>query len=176
MEDQEIVQRCQQGETQLLDDLVLKHENSLYRFCFYLCGNADTATDLFQETWLKALHNLHKYKAKGAFLGWLFTIAANHYRDYYRKRKRRQSILHRHPEIVRPDYIADHVIHAEEKLLIQQALESLDEPLRIPIILFYFEGYAMDTIADMMQVPVGTVKSRLHRAKKRLKKQLEVLL
>jgi len=176
LEEQDIVLRCQEGESELLGDLVRRHEDSLYRFCYHLCGNADSAAELFQDTWVKALKNIDKYRVKGSILGWLFTIAANLRRDQYRRLKRWQGVMIKSGQENIPDPIADQLAAREEEMLVREALEPMDDSLRIPIILFYFEDYSLETIAGLMGIPVGTVKSRLHRAKKHLRKQLEVLL
>lgn len=173
MDEQEIISRSQQGELELLDSLVRMHEDSLYRFSYHLCGNADSAAELFQDTWLKALKNIGKYNASGTFLGWLFTIAANLRRDNYRRSRRWKIIQAR--QLHHPLPAEEMELH-ELQFIIHEALEPLDESLRIPVTLFYFEDYSLQAIADLLDIPVGTVKSRLHRAKKHLRNQLEVLL
>ena len=177
MDEQSMVLRCQQGETQLLDNIVLLHEESLYRFCYHLSGDADSAAELFQDTWLKALKNIQKYKASGSFLGWLFTIAANHQRDNYRRHYRWKNILAKNqPYFPQPDPVDKGLLIHEQQMLVRQALKNMDDSLRIPVILFYFEEYRLETIAETLGLPLGTVKSRLYRAKKHLRNQLEVLL
>ena len=173
VEEQEILRRYLQGDAGGLAELVLAHENSLFRFCFYLCGEADAAEELFQDTWLRALKNIGKYKARGAFLGWLFTIAANLHRDKYRSYKRRQEIMKSLPV---PAGAEADWLNCQEAALVRQAVESLDNSLRLPVILYYFEDQSVETIAKVLGLPEGTVKTRLYRARKRLKKELEVLL
>lgn len=177
MDEQELILRCQQGEAKLMDILVEMHEDSLYRFCYHLSGNADSAAELFQDTWIKAIHNIHKYKSSGCFLGWLFTITANLQRDRFRRLKRWQNILAKNQFQPPPGASIDErmLIH-EQRVIVRQALAGMDDSLRIPIILVYFEKHSLDTAAEIIGIPVGTVKSRLHRAKKHLKKKLEVLL
>src|SRR5690554_2399694 len=101
MDEQSIVLRCQQGETRSLDQLVRLHADSLHRFCYHLSGNADSAAELFQDTWVKVIKNINQYEPKGTILGWLFTIAANIHRDKYRRHKRWQ-ILSRKPQLAPP--------------------------------------------------------------------------
>lgn len=173
MDEQELLRRFQQGDTQGLTELVLAHEGSLFRFCYRLCGNADGAEELFQDTWLRALRGIRNYKARGAFLGWLFTIAANLHRSNYRSYKRRQEILK--PLQAEPGADTNTVNH-EQALLVQQAVAALQTSLRIPVILYYFEDQSIEAIAKVLGIPTGTVKTRLYRARKHLKKRLEVLL
>lgn len=175
MNEQAIVLRCQQGETGLLDDLVQMHEDSLFRFCFYLTRNPDGAAELFQDTWLKAMKSIKKYKARGSFLGWLFSIAANLHRDKYRRRKVWQNIMIRQQIALARNCLDDPMVKEDLRIIIRQALELMDESLRVPVMLYYFEGYTHDAIADILGVPVGTVKSRLYRARKHLRNRLEVL-
>lgn len=174
MDERALVLSCRERDPGQLESLVEMYENPLYRFCFHLCRDVDGAAELYQDTWVKALSNLHKYKAKGSFLGWLFTIAVNLQRDKYRRRQRRERILAEcRMELAVPNNNdADYGL----KMLIQETLEKMDDSLRIPVTLFYFEDYNLDDIAEVLGIPVGTVKSRLHRAKKHLKKELGVLL
>lgn len=175
MNEQDIILRCQQGDAQGLAELVLAHENSLFRFCFHLCGSADAAEELFQDTWLKALRNIGKYNSQGAFLGWLFTIAANLQRDKYRRNKRRRAFeqeLQQFSSGAMEDRSRDSV----QRILVHQAVDSLDTSLRILVTLYYFEDRSVDYLAQLLGLPQGTVKTRLHRARKHLKKKLEVLL
>ena len=69
MEEQSIILRYQQGESELLEDLVRIHAQSLYRFCYHLCGNGDGAGDLFQDTWVKAIPNIQKCQVEERILG-----------------------------------------------------------------------------------------------------------
>lgn len=174
MDEKEIILRFQQGDTHGLEELVLSYEGSLFRFCYYLCGNADGAEELFQDTWVRVLKNIHKYKVRGTFLGWLFTIAANLQRDKHRRYKRQQAITEssQHP----PGALDDQVVNYEQRVLVRQALNTLDDIHRIPVTQYYFEDKSIENIAQLMGLPMGTVKTRLHRARKQLKKQLEALL
>lgn len=175
MNEQDLILRCQQGDAQGLAELVLSHESPLFRFCFHLCGSADAAEELFQDTWLRAIKSIGKYKSDGAFLGWLFTIAANRQRDKYRSYKRQRAFLEDLQQFsmgAMEDRSADHV----QRLLIRQAVNSLNASLRVPVTLYYFEDCTIEAIAQLLRIPEGTVKTRLYRARKHLEKKLEVLL
>ncbi len=177
MDEARIIELCRQGELGLLDELVHLHADSLYRFCYHLSGNADGAAELFQDTWLKAVRNFHKCKAEDTILGWLFTIAANLQRDLYRRRGRWLKALAHHrldfPSSPSPE---DIVTNQEKDSLVRRAVNELKEAQRIPLLLHYFENYSIETIAALLNVPSGTIKSRLHRARRNLKNRLEVLL
>jgi len=176
MDERSIVLRYQQGETEQLDDLVLLHADSLYRFCYHLCGNADSAAELFQDTWVKALQNINKCRAEQTILGWLFTIAANLHKDKYRRHMRWLKIFSRTKLELSLIKTPDDLVESERRSLVRQAVGDLDDNHRIPIMLYYFDDYSVKTISNLLAIPEGTVKSRLHQARKHLKNRLEVLL
>lgn len=177
MDEPQIIELCRQGELERLDDLVRLHADSLYRFCYHLSRNADGAAELFQDTWVKALRNFHKCKAEDTILGWLFTIAANLQRDSYRRQGRwLKTLAYYHPDFPSPASPEDIVTSQEKDWLVRRAVNELKEAQRIPLLLYYYEDYSIEAIAALLNVPSGTIKSRLHRARKHLKNRLEVLL
>lgn len=176
MDETSILQRCQQGEIGLLDDLVRLHADSLYRFCYHLCGNTDNAAELFQDTWVKALRNINYCRTDRTILSWLFTIAVNTHRDKYRRSMLLQRILPRQAEAPPDENPDDKLVDNERHHLVRQALNGLKDTYRIPMVLFYFDDHSIEEISSLLSIPAGTVKSRLHRAKKHMKSSLEVLL
>jgi RNA polymerase sigma-70 factor (ECF subfamily) len=154
----------------------LPHMDILYNYGLRMTGNPDDARDLLQETYLKAYRFWDKFEQGTNLRAWLFRIMKNTYINLYRKESKE-------PGKVDYDEIEDYynIIRAEssdpndlqEKMFgqlldddVSKALESLPEEFRTVVILCDIEGLAYEEIADFLQIPVGTVRSRLHRGRK----------
>lgn len=185
MDDNAIVQRCRDGQLELLGIIIDRYHNPLIRFCYHLTGNKEAAAELYQETWERVLLRLNLYNTQRPFGNWLFAIAANLYKDSYRKRKRwlnivkdyfHQDQLDRDLDIAdtRPGP-EDELTKQEEKLVLSQCLQQLDDNHRIPLILYYFRDASIEDVSEILGIPEGTVKSRLHNGKRKLRAKLEVM-
>ena len=154
-----------------LHQLIDAHYEALYRYAYRLSGTAADAEDLTQETFGKALARLPQLREPERAKAWLFRILRNLYLHKVRDQKR-----HR---VVPLDAVGDLVGRDGEAAMpeidpakLQQALNELDEAFRTPIILFYFEEFSYRDIAEQMDLPIGTVMSRLARAKAYLRTRL----
>lgn len=153
-----------------LHQLIDAHYQALYRYAYRLSGSAADAEDLTQETFGKALTRLPQLREPDRAKAWLFRILRNAYLHRVRDQKR-----HR---IVPLDAVGDLPERAAEEtpdidpVRLQAALNELDEVFRTPLILFYFEEFSYRDIAEQMDLPIGTVMSRLARAKAYLRTQL----
>jgi len=153
-----------------LRELIDAHYEGLYRYAFRLTGSAADAEDLTQEAFSKALIRLDQLRESDRAKGWLFRILRNLYLHKIRDDKR-----HR---VIPLDAIGDIPgRQAEEPFAIepgrlQLALDELEEGFRTPLILFYFEEFSYRDIAEQMELPIGTVMSRLARAKAYLRSRL----
>lgn len=151
------------GSASGLHQLIDAHYAALYRYAFRLAGSAADAEDLTQETFGKALTRLPQLREPERVRGWLFRILRNAYLHRVRDRKR-----HR---VVPLDAVGDLPERPAEEMpdidpaRLQGALNELDEAFRTPIILYYFEEFSYRDIADQMELPIGTVMSRLARGK-----------
>jgi RNA polymerase sigma-70 factor (ECF subfamily) len=154
-----------------LHDLIDAHYQALYRYGYRLSGSAADAEDLTQEAFGKAISRLSQLREPDKARGWLFRILRNAYLRRIRDEKR-----HR---VVPLDAVGDVAERPNEPMpgidpaQLQAALNELDEAFRTPIILYYFEEFSYKDIADQMDVPIGTVMSRLARAKAHLRTVLE---
>lgn len=157
-------------------DLLVDNANFLKPFAVNLTKNTETANDLYQETLYKALANHEKYNTGTNIKAWLFTIMRNIFINDYRRNAKRRTVFDNTPE----DYLinlkqvsvgnmAESTLREKE---IQQAIEDLPETFKVPFKL-YFEGYKYQEISDYLQEPLGTVKSRIHFARKLLKEQIK---
>ena len=181
LSDQEIMTRCRQGQGDLLDVLIDRHGSDLYTFCLRLCRLRTDAEDLFQDSWLAVLRHGARYDAQKPFRPWLFTICLNLQRDRFRRAKRWLKVLAGHQlESGRAQGLraaADSpegtMAGNEKKKLLETALARLDESLRLPLLLHYYCAMPLDEIADILRLAAGTVKSRLHRARERLRSLMQ---
>ena len=150
--------------------LVEDHYPSLYRYAYRLSGSSADADDLTQDTFCKALVNLAQLRDPSRARPWLFSILRNAY--LHRVRAERQQ------PCVALDQVGDVAEPLPESLpdivpeQLQSALNELSEVYRTPIILYYFEGFGYREIAEQMDLPIGTVMSRLARAKAFLRSRL----
>lgn len=150
-----------------LHDLIDAHYQALYRYGYRLSGSAADAEDLTQEAFGKAISRLSQLREPDKARGWLFRILRNAYLRRIRDEKR-----HR---VVPLDAVGDVPERANDPMpgidpaRLQMALNELDETFRTPIILYYFEEFSYKDIAEQMELPIGTVMSRLARAKAHLR-------
>lgn len=177
--DDYFIERYLEGNVDAVDMLIDKYKNSLYRLCYHLTRDKYEADDLFQDTWMKLFSNIHKYKANN-FKGFLFKICINTYKDFYRKKKRNAKTAYLESaidEVPTTGYsVEKHIEEKETKVKLMDCVNKLKDNYRIPIILHYFHDCKYEKIADIMKIPIGTVKSRISTAKDNIRKSMEVEL
>ncbi|MGL4423542.1 MAG: RNA polymerase sigma factor [Gemmataceae bacterium] len=154
-----------------IETLVGDHYDAIYRYAYRLAGQANEAEDLTQETFHKALKNRAQLREAEKARFWLFQILRNEYLLRLRDKKKQapaagEALLDVAAVNVPPETKLEH----EE---LQAALNELDESYRTPLILFFFEDFSYRQIADLLDVPIGTVMSRLARAKAQLRQRLD---
>lgn len=150
-------------------ELVELHYALLYRFAFRLTGSVADAEDLTQQSFLTAQRKLDQLRDPSRAKSWLCSILRNTYLKNLRSRAAAPAVsLENSPEPA--DDALDDAVFDEQEL--QDALAELPEEYRTPLILFYFEEFSYKEIAEQMQVPIGTIMSRLARAKSHLRRRL----
>ena len=176
--DGQLLQRYLDGESEAFGTLVRRYEKPLYGFLSRFCGDGALAEDVFQETFLQVYRSAGMFDADRPFRPWLFTVAANKARDAMRKRGRRSEAPLDAPvgngqgrpttfadllasEMPSPDEIS---VNQETRRDVQALVQELPEHLREVLALSYFKELPHKEIAEILDVPVGTVKSRLHAA------------
>lgn len=153
-----------------VEKLVDAHYAALYRYAYRLSGSAADAEDLTQEAFCKAQMNLAQLRDLGRAKPWLFSILRNTYLHRVRDdRSRRFVSLDDVGEVAEPPPEPLPPLDAEQ---LQAALNEMPEGFRTPVILFYFDGFSYRDIAEQMDLPLGTVMSRLARAKAHLRDRL----
>lgn len=154
-----------------LTELVEQHYAGLYRFAFRLSGCASEAEDLVQETFCKAHAKWHQLRQAESGRSWLYSILRNLYLIRWRERRRQREVA-LDESLEPPTQAVPDEWPAVEPAQLQAALNELPEEFRTPLILFYFEEFSYKEIADQMGIPLGTVMSRLARAKAQLRQFL----
>ncbi|KAF0095437.1 MAG: RNA polymerase sigma-70 factor ECF subfamily [Puniceicoccaceae bacterium 5H] len=152
-------------------ELVAAHYQNLYRFALSLARNPDDAADLVQQTFLRWAKKGHTLRDTGKVKSWLFTTL---YREFLRIHRKGKQTTAMEPEILEletPPVEADVAQRYDSRAAVE-ALEAVDEVYRAPLSLFYLEDLSYKEIAEVLDVPIGTVMSRLSRGKAQLKKIL----
>jgi RNA polymerase sigma-70 factor (ECF subfamily) len=158
------------GSQKMVHRLVEEHYTTLYRYAYRLSGSSVDAEDLTQEAFCKAQVNLSQLRDISRAKPWLFSILRNAYLHRVRTEKTQNTVsLDGIPDVAEP--LPDPLPEVDPEQL-QEALHALPETYRTPIILYYFEDFTYRDIAEQMDLPLGTVMSRLARAKAFLRARL----
>lgn len=151
-------------------------QNNLLNFAYQLTSNREQAQDLLQDTTLKALDNEDKYVDNVNFKGWIFTIMRNIFINNYRQNVRKATVIDQTEDLYHLNVSQDSGLSTPEGSYavkeISVALNSFSDDYRIPFNMFV-AGYKYNEIAEAMNLPLGTVKSRIFFARKPLRKQLK---
>lgn len=184
-DDLALVNRSRKGDMDAFGQLVSKYQDRLYNLILRMCGRAADAEELTQETFLKALESLDQFRGESRFYTWLFRIAANKTISYKRRgsRIKFQQLVETGgdgAESGRPQNRSEapesSAMRNENQTIILEALESLDEQLRLVTVLREIEDLDYMEISRILEIPAGTVRSRLHRARIELKDKLGKLV
>lgn len=153
------------------DRLIRENYADIYVYCFRHLGHRETAEDITQETFLRFLRNMERYREYGKIKNYLYVIAGNVIRDHYRKTKELPVEKEMYTEgKSMPDMDVE---HAAERVEIREALAAVESPDREIIILRYYQELKIKDIAAVMNMPASTVRYRLKTAEKELKRRLE---
>ncbi len=176
--DADLLPGCRGGDETAWRQLVERHTRKVFGLAYRFTGRADEAEDLTQEVFVKVYQTLHRYReADGPFGAWLMAVARNHAIDHYRRG--RQERLRRTDDPVvletataRDEHPIAGLEREERARLVHLGLRALPPDLRLPLILCDLRGLAYEEIATTLAIPLGTVKSRINRARLELAKRL----
>ena len=178
MDETTAIYKAQQGDLAAFNQLVMAYQGTAYNVAYRVMGNSETAADACQDAFLKAYKSIKQYEG-GSFKSWLFRIVTNTCYDHLRYKKRRPATsledmtdnpdehnTHLVSDIEAPE---DRVLRGELNDLIQLGINQLPEEQRVVLVLSDVQGMAYQEIAEIIDQPLGTVKSRLSRGRRRLR-------
>jgi len=181
--DQQLVERVQKGDSRAFDMLVLKYQHKILALISRYVRDADEVQDVAQEAFIKAYNALPRFRGDSAFYTWLYRIAINTAKNHLVSRSRRPpgqdvevgdaeyfdggSALR---EIENPE---NALFGAELKAVVEKAIGALPDDLRTAVTLREFDGLSYEDIGDVMECPVGTVRSRIFRARESIDEQVK---
>lgn len=183
MQDELLIRRAQRGDADAFEQLLLEHQKNVYNLCYRMAGNPDDAMDLSQETFLRAWRCLDQYQFASAFSAWLYRLCSNICIDFLRRRRRQQTV-----PLTFEDADGEEQTYAvpdaqplpEEQVELKLTRETLAAAMaqllpehRAVLQLRVVNEMSYEQIADVLDIQIGTVKSRLSRARNQLKKILE---
>ncbi|MHC4264628.1 MAG: RNA polymerase sigma factor, partial [Planctomycetota bacterium] len=185
LDDNELVEQCRKGDSKAMETLIIKYQDRIYNVILKICGNTDDAAELTQDTFVKVIQNINKFQSRSSFYTWAFRIAVNLTINYCKRNvklglksidaqdnqnseqtKKALKALLKDDKSVDPATIAANKELAD---LILMAVMRLDDAHRTVIVLRDIEGMNYAQIADILNINLGTVKSRLSRARSQLR-------
>lgn len=183
MRETEVIRRVLSGDQEAFAELVTQYEKQVYNLCLRMVSDPEDARDLAQEAFLKAWRGLRFYKFESSFSTWLYRLTSNVCIDFLRQKKRRTALsltvtdeAGEEAELEVPDDAPmpeEQVLHREDRRAVAQAMAALEEEYRLVLTLRVVEDLPYEQIAEVLDLKVGTVKSRISRARAQLKKILQ---
>jgi len=174
----QLIQAVLTGDTDAFGDLVTKYQNRLFNTMFHVAGSREEAEDIVQEAFVQAFVKLDSFQGASGFYTWLYRIAFNLSISRRRRRRPESSV-----DAIRDAFGAEpkdnrdqppqRMMRKEDVKLVQQALAVLSEQHRTVLVLREIEGNCYEMIADILDLPIGTVRSRLYRARLQLRDELK---
>ncbi len=160
--------RCQAGEPTAFSDLVASMERPLFYYALKLTRREDVALDILQETWLRAFRSIRNLKEPERLRAWLYTLAHGIFVDVVRRDNVRARVEEEHAAAF-DEAIPDEALATDNMAAVHDALDQLEPHLREVLVLHFLEDFPISEISRIVGCPEGTVKSRLHYAKKAIK-------
>lgn len=182
--DQSLIDQCLAGRRDAFGQLVERYQHRLYHGLFHVLGSAEDAQDVAQDAFVNAFEKLASFKGQAAFYSWLFRIALNAAVSAKRKNRRamvsveaRREMSGLEPEDGRATSEPSHAMDVSDRQrLVRKALADLSEEFRTALVLKEMDGMSYEEIAAIVDVPLGTVRSRIHRARLEMRAKLGMLL
>jgi RNA polymerase sigma factor (sigma-70 family) len=165
-----LVQSAKNGDEQAMTKLITIHKALVFTITLRMTNDYHASQDLTQDTFVKAFVNIGKVKSGDHFKPWVCTIARNVVRDYFRRTKRERTVSF---EQLKEYHGCSNIEVTRKRVIIQDALARLAERDRMLLTLSYYQGLSHGEVADVMKMTERNVKVCMHRARKRLRKQLE---
>ncbi len=182
MEEKELVRLSREGSEEAFAELVKIYKIKVFNLAYSLTRDRDVADDLAQEAFIKAYYALPRFQSRSGFGTWLYRIAINHVRDYLRKKSRMIQISIeniKESSILQEDKTMKEEkepIEEQRRQLVRQSIRSLPEKHQVILSLRDIQGFSYEEISKILKISAGTVDSRIHRARKMLRKKLAPFL
>lgn len=179
-DDKELIRKSIQGDSSAFESLVLRYQDRLAHSLEHALGNRDDALDATQQAFISAWKNISGFRSDSAFYSWLYRIAMNAAITAKRRQRIATTPIHRatedggvQPEDPRPDTNPGHQMQTGERVQqVREALARVPEEFRQPLVLKEIDGLSYEEIASVLGIPIGTVRSRIFRARKELSDRL----
>ena len=183
----DLIEKAQRGDLSAFEELVIIYQDKVYSHCHYLAGNPDDAQDLAQDVFVQAFKGVGSFRNDADFGTWLHRITVNLWINFCRRNKKVITFSIDEPLYTQESEMARELAASQESPLeiversefngmVQQALNRLLPEYRTVLVLREMEGYNYDEIAAALGCSLGTVKSRINRGRKALKKEVEKLM
>lgn len=178
MSDEQLIKKTLSGDVEAYGELVVKYQNRLFNTVFRMVGNQEDAQDIVQEAFLQAFSNLSRFRMSSQFYTWLYRIAFNIAINILQQRKRSISVESL-PDDIGESFVdkgesaQEETSRRESAAILWAAINRLPLDYRSPLVLREIENASYEEIAEMLKIPVGTVRSRLHRARIALKEIMQ---
>ena len=192
IDDKALVEQCQHGDSEAMEKLILRYQNRIYNVILKICANNDDAAELTQDTFVKIIEGINNFEGRSSFYTWAFRIGVNLTLNYCKRRVKlgltsldteanskdseAKEVL---KQFLQDESSPDPIVVAQNKELCQlvmAGLMKLDEPQRAVVVLRDIEGMNYAEIAEVLDIEIGTVKSRISRGRRNLRDIMEAIL
>ena len=179
--DEMLVKSCLQGDMGSFGELVRRYQKQVYSLAYRLTNDAEEAMDLSQEVFLKIYQVLERYDDTRPFFPWMYKVASNVCYSLLRKRPQEsvplEKVIEFTPLIPKIESQPEDYYESREiQQLVQRAIAELPEKYRVPLVLRFLEDLTYQQIAEVMELPVSTIETRLYRGKALLQKRLSIVM
>jgi RNA polymerase sigma-70 factor (ECF subfamily) len=175
-----LISACIAGDEEAFETLLRQYETGVFKLALSICNDTAEAYEITQETFIAVLRSLRNYQDKKSFRAWLYVIAINTARSHLRKQRLAERLRSTLTSLLLVDTQKsispeETIIRNEKEAVLWKALGELDERHRMAVVLRYFHELSISEIAEILSLKEGTVHSRLHTARERLKDALDEL-
>jgi RNA polymerase sigma-70 factor (ECF subfamily) len=167
-QDVELIQRYLRGDIDAFSELMRAHEDRVFAIAMRMMRDRDQALDVTQDTFLTVFRKADRYKAEAAFSTWIYRVTVNTCYDHLRRRQRKRTEVLPENHDPRDESAASALSAVELRPDLEKALMGISPEFRAAVVLVDMQGLSLDQAADTLEVPTGTVKSRLFRARRQL--------
>lgn len=179
--DKKVIERCKKYDKEAFTSLFHQYEKYLFILCYGYTQDKESALDLVQDVYIKVFNNIKKFDSSYSFHPWIRKIAVNTCLNFKRDKKSNVISMNRETEegmkeedrIASKHNVEQDVLRADTKRIVQNNIKNLPEKYRLIITLRYYENLSYSEIAEVLEKPMGTIKTDIYRAKMMLRKSLE---